>query len=122
MKYYVEGVDGATIVETENELVKGDMFGIVVNSELAFYKVKKVSDTIVPKNYPILNNGYMTLECKGEHKIVNGDTKDISSLVRGQKYHTRGKLFEVLKNKNGVMDVARIEFTLIEKVLMSEDN
>lgn len=122
MKYYVEGIDGATIISSTKELVKGEMVGIEINSLLSFYKVKSVGKTIVPKGYPIMNKGYKTVEFKGEHKIVNGDEKDISGLVRGQKYHTHGKLFEVLKNKNGVMDVARIEFTLVEKVLMSEDN
>lgn len=121
MKYYVEGIDGATIISSTNELEKGEMVGIEINSALSFYKVKNVGKTVTPKGYPIMNKGYETVEFKGEHKIVNGDEQDITNLVRGQKYHTRGKLFEVLKNKNGVMDVAPLEFTLVERVLMSED-
>ena len=122
MKYYVEGIDGATVINTTKELVKGEMVGIEINSVLSFYKVKSVGETVIPKGCPIMNKGYETVEFKGEHKIANGDERDISGLVRGQKYHNHGKLFEVLKNKNGVMDIARIEFTLVEKVLMSEDS
>ena len=121
VNYYVEGIDGATIISSANELEKGEMVGIEVNSVLSFYKVKNIGKTVTPKGYPIMNKEYETVELKGEHKIVNGDERDISGLVRGQKYHTRGKLFEVLKNKNGVMDVAPLDFTLVERILMSED-
>lgn len=117
MKYYAEGIDGAIIISVDKELTKGEMVGIEINSLLSFYKVRNVGKTIIPKGYsnPIMTKGYETVEFKGEHKIVNGDEKDISNLVRGQKYHTRGKLFEVLTNKKGVMDVTRLDFTLAYK-------
>lgn len=121
MKYYVEGIDGATIIDSDKELKKSELVGIEINSLLSFYKVKSVGKTIIPKDYPIMNKGYETVEFKGEHKIVNGDERDISGLVRGQKYHTRGKLFEVVSNKNGVMDVTSMEFTTVKKIPMSDD-
>ena len=121
MKYYAEGIDGATIISSTIELEKGEMVGIEINSLLSFYKVKSVGKTVIPKGYPIMNKGYETVEFKGEHKIVNGDERDISGLVRGQKYHTRGKLFEVVSNKNRVMDVTSMEFTTVKKIPMSDD-
>lgn len=121
MKYYAEGIDGATIISSTNELKKGEMVGIEVNSVLSFYKVKSIGKTVIPKDYPIMNKEYETVEFKGEHKIVNGDERDISGLVRGQKYHNHGKLFEVVSNKNGLMDVTSMEFTTVKKILMSDD-
>lgn len=141
-KYYVENMDGAVVINHTLEIEKGDTLGILVNEALCFYKVKKVTDKLLPKSYPVKEKIKEELEVASENKVKyhefsNEDDTEIKTyllndfineeqvtfstkeaLTRGQKITKGKKLYQIKKinNKEFTIEVEVLEFKMVNNV------
>lgn len=141
-KYYVENMDGAVVINHTLEIEKGDTLGILVNEALCFYKVKKVTDKLLPKSYPVKEKIKEELEVASENKVKyhefsNEDDKEIKTyllnefmneeqvtfstkenLTRGQKISKGKNLYQIKKinHKELTMEVEILTFKMVTNV------
>lgn len=141
-KYYVENMDGAVVINHTLEIEKGDTLGILVNEALCFYKVKKVTDKLLPKSYPVKEKIKQELEVASEHKVkyqelYDEEDKEVKTyllndiiddkqvtfstkeaLTRGQKITKGKKLYQIKKinNKEFTIEVEVLEFKMVNNV------